>query len=235
MINNNNFRSSTMPNLEGFKEYFDAVAFRCPFAQPAKNKGYARFTSYDFEKWDLKDITLLVFLHIEILRKEYSELKKLNKSNAYLLNENLIFGDSNTPQLKDIFIQIHWFFTLLYTKKGWVFGKFYKFSYPKDRTNIIISDYQLNLVSLRPIMPQFDGRFYEKIYGLQGDLATYTDDGKSLFPLQNNIIDIDNLTCKEDITEKVKKLKEAGFYQILTEKVTEIELENNLCFDTRYN
>lgn len=232
MRSTSEFRNPEMPAMVGLSEYFDAVARNCPFAQPAKMSRYTRFTVYPGSDFQTEDVLLITLLHMEILRHEY--IASSGDTQRWLLNENIIFGNTQSADLKEEFIKTHWFLTVLYTVKGWVFGKFAKNSYPKERTDIVVSEQQINLFSIRALIPERDNRFYEKIPGLQGDLSNYTDDGVPPLSAHHGLLIIVNLCNVTEVLKRVEKMKQVGFYRDLEARVRALEQERGLSFSQRY-
>lgn len=196
------FKSKSMPDIYGLKRYYDDVAKNhCPFARPAFQEQKSLYSLYPIpsgkDSYLFKRIFFTVLIHFELLRIQ--RLKNLNDNKIFLLTENIGFGSPESNSLKYEFDWIHWFMKILYTTKGWAFGKFWLGEKLDNKHGIPIPPPPINLFTMRSLLKPNDSRFFEKTPELVSDYLNSIDDLSNVIEYQNDFSKIENISDVQDL------------------------------------
>lgn len=231
MSNGEFFRTAFVPSISGLEEYVRAVSYRCPFAKLSESRGYMRFSVYDDEGLNADSIISIALLHVEMLRAEY--VQQCGNQDAWLLNENIVFGNASSPAKVVEILAAHWCTTMLYTESGWVAGKFPKHSYPRDRIGVVVSSSQHDLFSVRKTIADRDARFYQTL-GTFGHGFSNQDNGICAIPELTAHVDVQTPCDIRTVKHGIATALRLNALEYVKERVYLIAQKHNVSPDHRY-
>lgn len=177
------FRSTTIPEITGLKEYIESIAGSfCPFipastrANAMRNSVYQLSGGYDQVE---ASIFYLGLIHTEMLRRTR---QAVSPREAVLACENLIFRFEGEEEVdgKALFAWPHWVLKTEYTSVGVLFGKFWLGEIDTARSGRPIPPPPYHLLSIRSAVKKRDPQFFRKAPELLDDLLESNDDGRDI-------------------------------------------------------
>lgn len=190
----NIFRSSTVPDLPGLKEYLTEIRNRfCPFLEPSEARSLTRYSVYELGSVDVEEVQELMFclgfLHTEILRRKRWEVPVQHRP---LVCENIFFRFKTEDSVNgsELFGWPHWLLKVRYTQAGVMYGKFWKGEEALSRDSVPIPLPPYHMLSIRGSVKKHDPAFFKKAPELLDTLIAADDNGKGVF---DDIEDSDDL------------------------------------------
>lgn len=199
------YKSQEIPSLFGLEQYFNDIADNhCPFARPAFEEKKSLYSLYAIpegcKKEAFRRLFFTILIHFELLRIQ--RFNSIKDKKVFLLTENIIFGDLESESLKYEFDWIHWFMKILYTSKGWVFGKFWLGEELDNKHGIPIPPPPINLFTMRSLLKPNDTRFFDKTPELISDYFNSIDDLSQVIVSQDILLHVKNSDDVEILINK---------------------------------